>query len=227
MRRMKYRAQSGFTLIELAIALVIIGLLLGGVLLGQDLIGGGKRSAVISDIGTYKAAVRQFRDTYSHLPGDMPNASRYWPSCDATPANCDGDGDGHVSGAEVLRAWQQLTDSEVIEGSFAGSGAAEIGVNIPASSIDGGGYEFVWSGSAGFAGKRNLFRLSADQGAAMGGGILSGADASVIDDKMDDGLPDRGEVQATSAMGCTDAGPPVSYLHTETGRNCVLVFYAE
>jgi prepilin-type N-terminal cleavage/methylation domain-containing protein len=65
--------ESGFTLIELAIVLVIIGLLVGGVLVGRDLIEGAKVSATISQIQKYNTAADTFREKYGYLPCDIPD----------------------------------------------------------------------------------------------------------------------------------------------------------
>ena len=69
----------GFTLIELSIVLVIIGLIAGGVLAGQDLMEAARLRAVISQVERYKTAVVTFKLKYDSLPGDMPNATKIWP----------------------------------------------------------------------------------------------------------------------------------------------------
>lgn len=71
------KKQSGFTLIELAIVLVIIGLLLGGVLKGQELITQARVKNVINDMNAVTVAYQGYQDRYHALPGDDPNATRW------------------------------------------------------------------------------------------------------------------------------------------------------
>ena len=66
------RRAKGFTLIELSIALVIIGLVVGGVLVGQDLIRAAKVRSTVSDIEKFNTAAFTFRSKYNHYPGDIP-----------------------------------------------------------------------------------------------------------------------------------------------------------
>src|ERR1035438_8612722 len=65
------RSERGFTLIEIAIVLVIIGLIVGGVLVGQNLIAAATVRAQITQIEKYNTAVNTFRGKYNALPGDM------------------------------------------------------------------------------------------------------------------------------------------------------------
>jgi prepilin-type N-terminal cleavage/methylation domain-containing protein len=62
----------GFTLIELAIVLVVIGLVVGGVLVGRDLIGAATMRAQLSQIEQLNTGVATFRDKYGGIPGDLP-----------------------------------------------------------------------------------------------------------------------------------------------------------
>ena len=72
---MKHRSkQSGFTLVELAIVLVIIGLIIGGVLVGQDLIRAATIRSVVTDVEKINAAATTFRNKYNGLPGDLLNS---------------------------------------------------------------------------------------------------------------------------------------------------------
>jgi len=87
--------QHGFTLVEIAIVLVIIGLLLGGILKGQEMITQAKIKNVMADFSGISAAYHGYQDRYRAIPGDDPNAER-WTS--PTTAN-DGDGNGVVVGA--------------------------------------------------------------------------------------------------------------------------------
>lgn len=158
----KYPDGRGFTLIELSIVLVIIGLVAGGILFGRELIVATKVQTAINDIQRFNTAVYTFRGKYNALPGDMINAESYWGSdvsCPDTPvdyvpkqATCNGDGNGrigvHQSGSymkESFRAFQHLANAGLIGGPFTGTseygdGDALLGINVPASRFDGAGY---------------------------------------------------------------------------------------
>ena len=156
---------SGFTLIELSIVLVIIGLVTGGILLGKDMIRQAELRSVLSDLTRYETAVQTFNGKYDQLPGDMSNAVSFWgadASCPNTPTNttpkaatCNGDGNGLISTFasypatfnELFRFWQQLANAGLIEGQYTGADGpagsnqhAKIGVNVPASKFPRGGY---------------------------------------------------------------------------------------
>jgi len=80
------KRQQGFTLVEIAIVLVIIGLLLGGILKGQEMITQAKIKNSIADFSGISAAYHGYQDRYRAIPGDDANASRWWrpPIADAT-----------------------------------------------------------------------------------------------------------------------------------------------
>src|ERR1700741_2414107 len=85
--------QKGFTLVEIAIVLVIIGLLLGGILKGQEMITQAKIKNVMADFSGISAAYHGYQDRYRAIPGDDPNAAARW----GAPAVA-GDGNGVVGG---------------------------------------------------------------------------------------------------------------------------------
>src|SRR5438094_8822899 len=90
----KKSTQTGFTLVEIAIVLVIIGLLLGGILKGQEMITQAKIKNVINDFNGIAVAVTSYQDRYRALPGDDANATTRW----TTQAPGKGNGDGVILG---------------------------------------------------------------------------------------------------------------------------------
>ena len=134
-----------FTLMELSIVLVILGLLAGGVLSGQALIRAAELRNATTEVMKIFTGFNAFMDQYRAMPGDMANASAYWGAADgstgSTPAcatinaltaadpkaTCNGDGNGHVDGIsntgasyEPYRGWQQMANAGLLAGSFAG-----------------------------------------------------------------------------------------------------------
>lgn len=164
----------GFSLVELSIVLVILGLLTGGILAGQSLIRAAELRAVSTEYNRYIAAVGTFRDKYFALPGDMSNATKFWTTAGTCPGNnaspsttqatCDGNADGHVlqnaaTANETFRFWQHLANGGLIEGSYSGvSNSASatgvealVGSNVPRSKISQVGWSPNWAGNVAAA----------------------------------------------------------------------------
>lgn len=163
--------RSGFTLAELSIVLVIIALLIGGILSGRNLVRSLEVKNVITDYQVYKTAILHFQEQYKALPGDMPNATRFWGAADGNDgygtdcydiantggsATCNGNGNndwwgddnGVTTVPERFRAWQHLTNAKLLEGIFTGKyyalpRGAMPGVNVPEGSISGTGFSIL------------------------------------------------------------------------------------
>lgn len=154
----------GFSLVELSIVLVILGLLTGGILAGQSLIRAAELRDVSTQIQRFLVATQSFRDRYMAIPGDMRNATKFWGAANtggsggecASPTTnagtgtqtCNGDGSGYVGNNSLFyeryRYWQHLASAGLIEGAYTGiySGATQYyvspGVNVPQLKIGGG-----------------------------------------------------------------------------------------
>src|SRR5688572_2241904 len=85
--------RAGFTLIELAIVLVVVGLVTGGIIMGKELIRQSELQSVISDIEHYERAINGFYAKYNYFPGDLPNAEDYWGS----DTNCPNTAENNVA----------------------------------------------------------------------------------------------------------------------------------
>ena len=99
------KQQSGFTLIELAIVLVIIGLLLGGVLKGQELINAARVKSLITEMKNTQVYVYGYQDRFRALPGDDQQAVAHVGGVAATTA-------GHVQNAVIQGAWNSATTTD-------------------------------------------------------------------------------------------------------------------
>lgn len=165
--------RNGFSLVELSIVLVILGLLTGGILAGQSLIRAAELRSITAELDRYYSATQSFRDKYMSIPGDFRDATRFWAryvnaahcatnssASVGTPGTCDGDGDGIIeAGAaasqsgEFLQFWRQLALAGLIEGDYsgiAGSGGnwhALRGTNSPASKLSNAGWGTWYAGT--------------------------------------------------------------------------------
>jgi prepilin-type N-terminal cleavage/methylation domain-containing protein len=145
----------GFSLVELSIVLVILGLLTGGILAGQSLIRAAELRSVTRDLTRYYTSVWSFKSRFMGLPGDLKNATDFWQIAagatgnDATCQNtastdartCNGNGDGIVNSnavafGERFRFWQHLANAGLIEGSYTGRDGAA----VPGDSMDASFY---------------------------------------------------------------------------------------
>jgi prepilin-type N-terminal cleavage/methylation domain-containing protein len=136
---MNLTRQSAFTLLELSIVLVIIGLLAGGILVGNELIKNATLKKIIRQAESYKTAIFTFKNKYRCLPGDCSHATDFWPerdSLDCIPQvgivyltstgeeTCNGDGNDKLDlivtppTAEPYCFWQQLANAKLIPGTF-------------------------------------------------------------------------------------------------------------
>ena len=116
------RSQHGFTLVEIAIVLVIVGLLLGGVLKGQDLINGARVRNLADMNAGIQAAYYGFIDRYRQVPGDMTASAAASAIGDAT-ITAGGDANGRIDDrdwGEASALWVHLTRAGFLQGSYDG-----------------------------------------------------------------------------------------------------------
>lgn len=160
------RRQRGFSLIELAIVLVIIALIAGGIFVGLEIKHGAELRTFMRETDTYIKVLGLFQDKYNALPGDMHNATDFWGTdadCPTTASNtiakratCNGGGNGRIgyqdvggpdaTNYEIWRAWQHLSNAGFIDKRFSGTSGSDIayheqgGIYNPASDMRGAGW---------------------------------------------------------------------------------------
>ncbi len=180
--------QKGFTLVEIAIVLVIIGLLIGGVLKGQEMITNAKVSKVENDYKGITAAILAYQDRYGVLPGDDPAASTRFPGTWTAADN--GNGNGVIQGAwnstnntqESRKIWKHLRGAGFIKGP----------VNTTTAAYQQPSHAF--GGLVGFEqGQYNL------PGHVIVFGTLQGNIAQILESRGDDGRPSTGSIQGNNA----------------------------
>ncbi|MDP3586289.1 MAG: prepilin-type N-terminal cleavage/methylation domain-containing protein [Thiobacillus sp.] len=198
------RHQSGFTLIEIAIVLVIIGLLLGGILKGQELITQGRIRNVSNDLQSMTAAINLYQGRYLALPGDDAGAAARWTITAPTPSTGTV-GDGVIAGAyntataadESRQFWLHLRRAGLVGGAVNDSN--------PPNAVGGvTGVQTIAFGLPGIVVCTNN---------------LPAVIAQAIDTQFDDGNAITGSVRGATAMVATT--PTVNYV--DNGSNFYVV----
>jgi prepilin-type N-terminal cleavage/methylation domain-containing protein len=221
--------QRAFSLVELSIVLVILGLLVGGVLSGQSLIRAAELRSVSSEYQRYTTAVGSFRDKYFALPGDMSNATSFWT---AGTGNGDGDGiienHGTAANNEISTFWIDLAFAALVEGSYTNIAGTTMtaGTNSPRAKLNNSNWNVAGLGTIAVGGGAtpgagvtapnvatfyagnygNVFVFGSGTNALLPGGVLKSEEAWNIDTKIDDGRPDIGSVTTLESQGNATAG---------------------
>lgn len=228
------KREAGFTLVELAVVMIIIGLLIGGVLKGQELIANAQVAATVAQVKAFDAATTTFRDMFDSMPGDMAAPATRLPNCAAAPCNVAGNGNRRVDGGaadpfsaapggEMLAFWAQMNAADLVSGIDPIRGNVW-GGTMPGAKIGGGFTAGYWVGNAlmqgqgtnGLAGNvragHYLSLYNSVNAAVDIVGFLTPNQAFRIDSKLDDGVPSSGSVLAAGvpagAGGCANAAAP-------------------
>lgn len=215
--------RNAFSLVELSIVLVILGLLVGGILSGRSLIRASELRSIATESDKFASAIFAFRDKYFALPGDMPNAYQFWgATCGTnttTPSTgCNGDGDSRIAvdiGGEDIKTWEHLARAGLIEGSYDGVGVDDGSgymVLAPNNSPKSKFPQHYWGVNASdFMGAANV-RLSIATGSITAGNAMIDFSTSLtrgesynFDRKIDDGISGSGKVRGDARDDCNES----------------------
>jgi prepilin-type N-terminal cleavage/methylation domain-containing protein len=198
---MTRRATRGFTLLEIAIALVIVGLLLGGILKTHELITSARVQRLISQQDGIRAAFFAFQDRFGALPGDY---ARALANIAGTTQN--GNGNGRVETAsspnEAVLAWEHLSRAGFLTQTYT-YGAPESPTTSPANPY-GVFLQLVFDGiyGPGTIATPAPVRHNLKTGSQVPVDIIA-----EVDRKIDDGLPYGGQLQFSIYQGNAPAAP--------------------
>lgn len=246
--------QQAFSIVELGMVLIIVGLIVGGTLTAMTVFRQAELRSIVSDVEAIRVAVDEFEQQYDGLPGDIYNATDFWAGVSNGGVNGNHNGRIDPWNTEGMQAWAQLVAAGRIKGTYTGAtidGDAIPGQNVMESKREGAGYSFYYVGTAdatwkhsdtpgGDPGAVTITNNSVGNAVIFGGWVddsytsaprLSPEEAQATDDKLDDGWPDSGAVQAPVASACTtttgDPSPNDRMIYdtaTNGADSCALAF---
>jgi prepilin-type N-terminal cleavage/methylation domain-containing protein len=202
--------KKGFTLVELSIVLIIIGLIVSGVLVGQDLINAARLRSTIQQLEGYQTAVNTFTLKFDALAGDADADNVSNTVIEGAAAGSIGNGtlddvngttagttgtylDSVAAASELTAFWNHLSTNGMIQGSFAGTAITD----VPDTKLGTG----AW-GVFGLSGANYFYLGLATDGTFAE--ILTPLQARDVDNKLDNGLPMTGVVTAVSSTTAAD-----------------------
>ncbi|MER2519272.1 MAG: prepilin-type N-terminal cleavage/methylation domain-containing protein [Bdellovibrionales bacterium] len=212
----KSNRQNGFTLVELSIVLVIIGLIIGGVLTGQQIIQNARVTNALNTVQAYQAQFQTYVQNYGALPGDDANAPSRFPN--AVPTTPVGNGDGVLNGTfdsatasdEARLLWADLRAAGLIKNQITTGNSTAIQPPNPFNGI----YGFQ---NGAFSGAFTTAVL------CLNNVPLSAGQA--IDSRLDDGSSNTGNVQSMASTGtvgeATTGTVATSYGAAQTYTLCI------
>ncbi len=238
-------SERGFTLVELAIVMIIIGLLIGGILKGQELIGNARVSSSVTQLKAVEAAINTFKDKYAALPGDMNNASTRLPGCTVAVCNVNGNGDGLVqtTGGDLgaIQAtpvagnessiFAHLAAASLLTGSVQPTQAWSLQTSYPDFNLGGKirfGYVPNATAQTGQVAAANFqgghyMAVGNGGGTALTTAEFAAGDLGNIDRKLDDGQPNTGSVYVVGVAACASGtGAADTYSEQANPKACGL-----
>lgn len=235
--------QGGFTLVELAIVLIIVSLLIGGILKGMELIGNSEITAVTGEFKGLEAATSAFFDQFHAVPGDFAEASTRIVGCTANPCTFVGPAPANVGNGvldvpiggapsltnEATWFYNQLRLAYFLK-YFDGTNFLAFGNALPASQLRGG----YIVGDTRVLPMQNFTAtemrsgvyliLTADlTGVNDNTGAVTPSQAARIDRKIDDGRSDNGRVISETTADCRD-GAGTGYNENANDRLCAVAY---
>lgn len=256
MKKTFSKKKSAFSLIELSIVLIVIGLLIAGITGGASLIKSSELRSVMGEARGYAVAVNAFYSQFNALPGDYSTV---------IGNGLAGDNDSTIeyyraasaAGSESANAWVVLrtigaVDTISLEAPVdAGTTAPVFGSTAPASKIKSSGWAFDYrtlseGASSPSAANQNVVVLTAAigdptagtntlvQGTNVATAAITGSDALAVDSKIDDGYAQTGKVRGlnigSATSGCYDSSTTTStsaYTTTSTSKTCALTYQVD
>ena len=200
------QSRRAFTLVEISIVLVIIGLILGSVLTGQQIIENARINNTVNSIQGYEAQLQTYQQNYGVLPGDDPSATTRFPG--VVPANGDGNGaigNGDSSYATTATAgvdyesrlvWAHLRAAGLVKNQTGADGTTAI---QPPNAF---------GGLFGF--QNNAFNTGGLVGTVLCLNNVPADAAQAIDTKLDDGVANTGNIMASVGAVGAAITPPVA-----------------
>jgi prepilin-type N-terminal cleavage/methylation domain-containing protein len=215
----RLRKESGFSLVELSIVIVIIGLIVSSVLVGQDLVRSAEIRALVSQYERFNKATATFKDKFSGLPGDIKANARFGFGNAATEADVAENGlltdsaQAHADNdGEYVLFWNHLgtNGANLLEANYDGNAIAAADLSPTLPQAEAGGYWGAFSTAAG----DNYYIYGATYNGSDAtwatADVLSPKDAYNVDQKIDDGKPGRGIMQAQDGNGTNPLTAPAN-----------------
>lgn len=205
---MNHPHSRGFTLFEISLVILIIGVLASSVFAIVSLTHSSKVLSAMANLQQMKAAILAFRTEYEKYPGDFQRAAQIWEG-----ETQNGNGNGRVEGTpgttgEDTHAWRQLFLAGIVETNYTGTVTAGEGYvqgqNIPGLDFRGGGIflnymQNIYNNN----GNAIIFALIGDS-TSFTAPSLTREEARNIDVKLDDGMADTGEIVSIDGDGATE-----------------------